>query len=203
MEQFLGMNFFFIVIIIIRKISSENLYSSNSKVQFLRLDGDIMFGGLFSVHSKKEDQKSKNPCGPIKDDVGMQRLEAMLFAVQKINEERKILPSGLTIGVHIRDTCSSDTFALEQSVDFIRGHIRSLDVSEQMECQDRALSPIAKAPLKPVVGVIGAAASTESIMVANILRLFKVSFWFSGIFSFYLFLTNQEITIFQIDSYFV
>lgn len=81
--------------------------------------------------------------------------------------------AGLTIGVNIRDTCSLDTYAMEQSIDFVRGHIRSLDVTDQFQCSDEQ-APVAKLPVKPVAGVIGASISSESIMVANILRLFKV-----------------------------
>lgn len=35
-----------------------------------------------------------DPCGPLKDDVGIQRLEAMLCAVQYINQHTNILPAG-------------------------------------------------------------------------------------------------------------
>lgn len=35
-----------------------------------------------------------DPCGPLKDDVGIQRLEAMLCAVQYINQHAHILPAG-------------------------------------------------------------------------------------------------------------
>ena len=35
-----------------------------------------------------------DPCGPLKDDVGIQRLEAMLCAVQYINQHAHILPEG-------------------------------------------------------------------------------------------------------------
>lgn len=173
----LNLNMFLVLLVVSRSWLSAGLKSedvvTNANRNYIRIEGDIMFGGLFSLHSHKEDQKSKNPCGPIKDDVGMQRLEAMLFATKRINAEKTILPAVFRLGAHIRDTCSSDTYALEQSVDFIRGHIRSLDVSDQA-CYDGGF-PSTRTPINPVVGVIGAAASKESTMVANILRLFKVS----------------------------
>ena len=134
----------------------------------LRLDGDIIFGGLFPMHEKG---KNGEYCGMIKKEKGIQRLEAMLFAVEKINNNMSLLP-GLTIGVHILDTCSFDTYALEQCMDFIKAQLTTIDRGDY-KCDDGHTPKYIR--LKPVVGVIGAASSPVSIMVANILRLFKVS----------------------------
>ena len=78
-----------------------------------------MFGGLFPMHEKGKDGKN---CGKIKKEKGIQRLEAMLFAVDRINKDQKLLPN-ITIGMRILDTCSYDTFALEQSMDFIKAQL--------------------------------------------------------------------------------
>lgn len=134
----------------------------------LRLDGDIILGGLFPMHEKGQGGQL---CGDIKEDKGIQRLEAMLYAIQKINKDPTLLPN-IRLGVHILDTCLRDTYALEQSLDFIKAHMNTLDVADY-QCED-GRRPI-HTPSKPVAGVIGAAASPVSIMVANILRLFKVS----------------------------
>lgn len=132
-------------------------------------DGEIIFGGLFPMHEKG--QQGDGRCGKIKKEKGIQRLEAMLFAVQRINDDQKLLP-GIHIGVHILDTCSSDTYALEQCMDFIKAQITTIDNTDYY-CDNGKIPQYT--PIKPVVGVIGAASSTVSIMVANILRLFKVS----------------------------
>jgi len=133
----------------------------------LRQDGDIIFGGLFPMHEKGQNGEN---CGDIKREKGIQRLEAMLFAVDRINKDKTILP-GLKIGVHILDTCSFDTYALEQCMDFIKAQLTTIDLADY-KCQDGQSPKYVR--LKPVSGVIGAAASTVSIMVANILRLFQV-----------------------------
>lgn len=52
-------------------------------------------------------------CGRVNEDRGIQRLEAMLFAIDRINMDSAVLP-GVSLGVHILDTCSRDTYALEQ-----------------------------------------------------------------------------------------
>ncbi|ELU03139.1 hypothetical protein CAPTEDRAFT_198326 [Capitella teleta] len=135
----------------------------------IRIDGDIILGGLFPMHEKGVGGKM---CGAIKEEKGIQRVEAMLFAVDQINADPKLLRQfNITLGVHILDTCLRDTYALEQSLEFIKAHMSTLDVTEY-KCAS-GQTPI-YSPKKPVAGVIGAAASPVSIMVANILRLFKI-----------------------------
>ncbi|CAB1331601.1 unnamed protein product [Coregonus sp. 'balchen'] len=131
----------------------------------IRLDGDIMLGGLFPVHSRGE---RGVPCGELKKEKGIHRLEAMLFAIDLINKDPELLPN-VTLGARILDTCSRDTYALEQSLTFVQALIER-DGSD-VRCANGD-PPIFAKPDK-VVGVIGAAASSVSIMVANILRLFK------------------------------
>ncbi|XP_036357359.1 metabotropic glutamate receptor 8-like [Octopus sinensis] len=137
-------------------------YETEKKI---RIDGQVVFGGLFPMHEKGQDGKS---CGSIKKEKGIQRMEAMLFAVDRINKDNYLLPN-ISVGVHILDTCSFDTYALEQSMDFIRA--RNLNTMDYT-CTDG--SPPKYSPKTSVVGVIGAASSLVSIMVANILRLFKI-----------------------------
>lgn len=133
----------------------------------IRLDGDIILGGLFPVHSRGD---RGTPCGELKKEKGIHRLEAMMFAIDLINKDPELLPN-ITLGARILDTCSRDTYALEQSLTFVQALIER-DGSD-VRCANGD-PPIFTKPDK-IVGVIGAAASSVSIMVANILRLFKVS----------------------------
>ncbi|XP_059402380.1 metabotropic glutamate receptor 8-like isoform X2 [Carassius carassius] len=132
----------------------------------IRLDGDIILGGLFPVHSRGE---RGAPCGELKKEKGIHRLEAMLFAIDLINKDPDLLPN-VTLGARILDTCSRDTYALEQSLTFVQALIER--DSTDVRCASGE-QPIFAKPDK-IVGVIGAAASSVSIMVANILRLFKI-----------------------------
>lgn len=143
-------------------------YFGDTTAEVIKLPGDIIIGGLFPMHEKGTGGRI---CGAIKEHKGIQRVEAMLYAIDMINNDPRILPN-ITLGVHILDTCLRDTYALEQSLDFIMPHMRTLDAS-RYQCSS-GVSP-GHTPGKPVAGVIGAAASPVSIMVANILRLFKVS----------------------------
>ncbi|KAK1789946.1 hypothetical protein P4O66_002267 [Electrophorus voltai] len=131
----------------------------------IRLDGDIILGGLFPVHARGE---RGVPCGELKKEKGIHRLEAMLFAIDLINKDPELLPN-VTLGARILDTCSRDTYALEQSLTFVQALIER-DGSD-VRCANGD-PPVFTKPDK-IVGVIGASASSVSIMVANILRLFK------------------------------
>ncbi|XP_028265507.1 metabotropic glutamate receptor 4-like isoform X1 [Parambassis ranga] len=132
----------------------------------IRIDGDISLGGLFPVHARGNDGKA---CGELKKEKGIHRLEAMLFALDRINNDNELLPN-ITLGARILDTCSRDTHALEQSLTFVQALIEK--DSTDIKCLSGG-PPIITKPER-VVGVIGASASSVSIMVANILRLFKI-----------------------------
>ncbi|XP_057278867.1 metabotropic glutamate receptor 7 isoform X6 [Pezoporus wallicus] len=140
----------------------QEMYAPHS----IRLEGDITLGGLFPVHAKGPPGV---PCGDIKKENGIHRLEAMLYALDQINSDPDLLPN-VTLGARILDTCSRDTYALEQSLTFVQALIQK-DTSD-VRCTNGE-PPVFVKPEK-VVGVIGASGSSVSIMVANILRLFQI-----------------------------
>ncbi len=141
---------------------SQEIYAPHS----IRVEGDVTLGGLFPVHARGVPGM---PCGDIKKENGIHRLEAMMYALDQINGDDELLPN-VTLGARILDTCSRDTYALEQSLTFVQALIQK-DTSD-VRCTNGE-PPVFVKPEK-VVGVIGASASSVSIMVANILRLFQV-----------------------------
>ncbi|XP_056380979.1 metabotropic glutamate receptor 7 [Hyla sarda] len=143
-------------------VSGQEPYAPHS----IRLEGDITLGGLFPVHARG---LSGMPCGDIRKENGIHRLEAMLYAIDQINSDPELLPN-ITLGARILDTCSRDTYALEQSLTFVQALIQK-DASDA-RCTNGE-PPVYVRPEK-VVGVIGASESSVSIMVANILRLFQI-----------------------------
>ncbi|KAF7989291.1 hypothetical protein HCN44_007965 [Aphidius gifuensis] len=149
------------------KDSNQHVNEEGSKL--IRFDGDIIFGGIFPMHEQIPVLRGHSPCGPIKEEKGVQRLEAMLFALDEININQELLPN-TTIGALILDSCSSDTYALDQTMEFVRSYMNQ-DMTEY-RCENG--KPPLYVPHKSVTGVIGASFSVVSIMVANILRLFKI-----------------------------
>ncbi|XP_046825343.1 metabotropic glutamate receptor isoform X2 [Vespa crabro] len=146
-------------------ISRSRIHSERESVL---IPGDIVLGGLFPVH-----EKGGSACGPNVYNRGVQRLEAMLFAVDQINRETRILPD-IMLGVHILDTCGRDTYALNQSLHFVRASLSNLDISV-LECADRSTPRVKKtASAGPIFGVIGGSYSSVSLQVANLLRLFHI-----------------------------
>ena len=181
----------------------------------------------------------------INKDRGIQRLEAMLFAIDKINNDTKLLPDvkvsnllrinrtwiepdrqqrrwrlsmrpsaspihssidsimagvlfccwlfkriiwnvdcnnepfikfttdcDIQLGAIILDTCSSDSYALNQSLEFIRASINTVEGSA-FSCTDGSI-PRPKYGTKIIRGVVGGSYSEVSLQVANLLRLFRI-----------------------------
>uniref|UniRef100_A0A8C3T9Q1 Metabotropic glutamate receptor 3 n=1 Tax=Chelydra serpentina TaxID=8475 RepID=A0A8C3T9Q1_CHESE len=148
--------------------SSPNPSYSTVAKKEISTEGDLVIGGLFPVHEKGS---SIEECGKINEHRGIQRLEAMLFALDEINKDQRILP-GITLGAHILDTCSKDTYALEQSLDFVRASLTRVDGSEHI-CPDGSYAIHDDVPMA-ITGVIGGSYSDVSIQVANLLRLFQI-----------------------------
>ncbi|MEE6507222.1 hypothetical protein FKM82_029852 [Ascaphus truei] len=151
---------------------SKGVLLSSSDHNFVRkeikFEGDLVLGGLFPINEKGGGVEE---CGRVNEDRGIQRLEAMLFAIDHINRDSSLLP-GVKLGVHILDTCSRDTYALEQSLEFVRASLTKVDEAEYM-CPDGSFAIQENSPLL-IAGVIGGSYSSVSIQVANLLRLFHI-----------------------------
>lgn len=92
--------------------------------KLLRISGDVILGGIFPMHEQVSG-RSDAPCGAVKEEKGIQRLEAMLLAMDEINNDPDLLPN-ITLGALIIDSCSSDTYALEQSMEFVRSYMNQV-----------------------------------------------------------------------------
>jgi hypothetical protein len=83
------------------------------------VEGDLILGGLMMVH-EREDMYT---CGPVMPQGGIQALETMLYTLDVLNRDPKMIPN-VTLGAHILDDCDKDTYGLEMAVDFIKGRRR-------------------------------------------------------------------------------
>ncbi|KAK1136761.1 hypothetical protein K0M31_001298 [Melipona bicolor] len=157
-----------VLLVSLHQLSVVSQSKAQSEREAVLIPGDIVLGGLFPVH-----EKGGASCGPNVYNRGVQRLEAMLFAVDQINRDKKILPD-ITLGVHILDTCGRDTYALNQSLHFVRASLSNLDINV-LECADKSVPRMKKtASAGLIFGVIGGSYSSVSLQVANLLRLFHI-----------------------------
>ena len=130
-----------------------------------------MIGGLFPVH--ETEMSGKSFC---KDAIqfarGIQRVEAMKYAIEKLNQDHKLRQSpllGIRVGALIKDTCGSPTYAQNQSLDFVMSSLSRLVSGKFVYISDHSTKP------EPFAAVVGASSSSVSIQVANLLGLFHVS----------------------------
>ena len=133
-----------------------------------REDKDFVFGGLFPIHADAPNSLGAR-CGEVRQERGLERMEAMLFALDKINSDPTILPD-LEIGYDIRDTCNSETIGLDEAIDLI---ITGSNLNIE-SCESVLANSTNGTASVPTSGIIGAASSRVSVPVASLGRLFRM-----------------------------
>ncbi|CAB1335547.1 unnamed protein product [Coregonus sp. 'balchen'] len=145
-----------------------------------RMDGDVIIGALFSVHHQPStEQVAERKCGEVREQYGIQRVEAMFHTLDRINSDPNLLPN-ITLGCEIRDSCWHSSVALEQSIEFIRDSLISIrdddnkDGTSRQWCIDGTPASQPPTTKKPIAGVIGPGSSSVAIQVQNLLQLFNI-----------------------------
>lgn len=138
--------------------------ANEEKESGIFIPGDIVIGGVFPVHGAGT---HNTPCATLNKERGIQRLEAMRFAVQQVNDDPNLL-KGVTLGMRILDSCSDATYALDESIEFV---MSTLAASQVGRCPPSSNSTKSR---HTIVAVIGAAYSKVSKQIANLLRLFQI-----------------------------
>ena len=136
------------------------IYAEDNRIRGFRdhEDKDFVLGGLFAVHGIS--------C-QLLGTSGVERIEAFLYALDLINNDPNLLPN-ITLGYDIRDTCGSETVALDETVEMIF----SQGLVDANECNEIVFSGGLNDTSLPVSAIIGATTSQVSISVASLLRLF-------------------------------
>ena len=96
--------------------------SSSHKKESLTLyyPGDLKLAAVFPIHKSGENGA---PCDKIQKEDGIQPLEAMLFALDEINSNEKILP-GIKLGAIAIDSCDNPIQAAEKTLPLLKCFIR-------------------------------------------------------------------------------
>ena len=78
--------------------------------------GNITLGALLTVHGKE----GENECGKLLVS-GIGYAEAIIFAVEKINNDSNLLPN-VTLGYDIWDYCNNPGLAMKRSFEFVKNN---------------------------------------------------------------------------------
>ena len=117
--------------------------------------GDVTIGGLFPVHVR----------GGFRSKF-MSLAEAMVFAVEQINNDSKLLPN-ITLGYDITDTNLTNRRAMKTTLDYVNVH-KFAFMNPTLNESCLILPPN---PFSPVVAVVGTGNSRSSILVSNLLEV--------------------------------
>ena len=138
----------------------SNAKGSNRSYQ----SGDITLGGLFLLHYATEDGK----CGEL-FPTGLGHVEAMLFAIDKINKNPKLLPN-ITLGYDIRDYCESITKAMKHTYSFVRrNEIAFKSRVDYCSCSNNTNRT--ENDRIPMAAVIGPTDSGSAVVVGSLLEV--------------------------------
>ncbi|XP_062860381.1 extracellular calcium-sensing receptor-like [Trichomycterus rosablanca] len=136
------------------------------KLNGVRQSGDLILGGLFEVHfltvfpDLSFTSRPEEPYCEQFDMASFQQAQTMVFAIDEINRNPKLLPN-VTLGYHLYDNCVKLAVAFRAATALISG---TDQIVPNVDCDD---SP-------PVIGIVGDPGSTHSIAISSVLGLFRV-----------------------------
>uniref|UniRef100_A0A8C5HW76 Extracellular calcium-sensing receptor-like n=1 Tax=Gouania willdenowi TaxID=441366 RepID=A0A8C5HW76_GOUWI len=122
----------------------------------LAKDGEIMLGAIFSFHSSWKDRQDSFMRKPHLNFRDFQFAQAMLFAIEEINNSTDLLP-GITLGYKIYDICGSIA--------------RGVRVALALANGNENISTLSEAPCSrpgQVQVMIGETSSTPSMAIATV-----------------------------------
>ena len=121
-------------------------------------EGDIMLGGLFSVHRPADQLGSQ--CGELHlRELG--RMQAMIFAIERINNDTSLL-SNISLGYDIRDYCGNLSKAARLVYKLL-----TVDTCVNV-CQNATRK-------KAIISLIGPYESSTALFIGGILRMLNFS----------------------------
>ena len=110
------------------------------------VDKDFIIGGLFPVYDCSRDSELED----------LEMLEAMLFAIDRINNDMNLLPN-LTIGYDVRDSCNHTGIGLYEAYDIVEEYTTPRDNS----------TPV-------LLGIVGPAYTIVTHSVATLLGYYQI-----------------------------
>uniref|UniRef100_A0A8C2WIX1 G-protein coupled receptors family 3 profile domain-containing protein n=1 Tax=Cyclopterus lumpus TaxID=8103 RepID=A0A8C2WIX1_CYCLU len=136
----------------------------------LEKKGDIILGGLFSLHDMVVEPSLSFTSSPPPEQCTrfnfrtFRWMQTMIFAIEEINRDGKLLPN-ITLGYRIYDSCSTPHQALKAAMELV-GSERSSEVEGETQSKGTCRGTIP--------ALIGDGGSTQSLVVARFLGVFHV-----------------------------
>ncbi|KAG7222613.1 hypothetical protein INR49_016141 [Caranx melampygus] len=129
--------------------------------------GDVVLGGLFEMNffsTYSELSYTSEPEQPTChgfDVLGFKQAQTMLFAIDEINRNPKLLPN-VTLGYSVYDNCNKLGIGFRAALSLASGQ------EERVTLHETCVG----AP--PVLGIVGEDSSTRSIAISTVLGLYRV-----------------------------
>ncbi|XP_072895165.1 extracellular calcium-sensing receptor-like [Hemitrygon akajei] len=139
---------------------------AKNSLPHLAKDGDIVLGGIFTIHLDPIHDfhtynfTPKSPRCKSFEFESFRLAQTMIFAIEEINQNDKLLP-GIALGYQIHDDCSSSAIASNAALTLINGEEESV---EHLECRGSS----------NVAAIVGCDMSTSSIVTARIMGSFGI-----------------------------
>ncbi|KAK7905206.1 hypothetical protein WMY93_017813 [Mugilogobius chulae] len=132
------------------------------------MEGDYIIGGVFSIHYSMHtvipnytNQPEPLRCTGSVDSRELRFAQAMIFAIEEINNSSTLLP-GVTLGYQIHDSCASVPVAVQAAFHLVSGHVP--EYHPHQRCSQSGM----------VMGIVGESGSTPSISISRVTRLFNI-----------------------------
>ncbi|XP_047128541.1 extracellular calcium-sensing receptor isoform X1 [Hydra vulgaris] len=154
---------------LIKNATSINGYN---KISNLYQSGDVLLGGLFSIYPSNNNNDFCIHSRSTFLSHNYQMVEAMIFAVNSINNDSSILP-GIFLGYDIKDTCGTIDNSIRAVLNF--SFIRKYFFANDMCHFDRVLQKTAFSNESSLtIAIIGPESSNIARSIADFAGLFKV-----------------------------
>ena len=140
--------------------------------------GNIILGALNVLHTKD----SRDNCAEF-FPIGVGHTEAMMFTIEKINNDSSILPN-ITLGYDIRDYCETISIAVEETYEFVRD--RDLDrlcrnksfysstANETSSCCNDLATNFGDDISAPITAIVGPYDSATAVQIGSLLNVANV-----------------------------
>ncbi|KAH9514733.1 hypothetical protein Btru_023451 [Bulinus truncatus] len=134
------------------------------------LDGDVYIGALYGITDYGEGLKCSKRLRP--EYWVMEFIEATVFAVKKVNEDKRLLP-GITLGLVMLDCCRTMNAALAKGLHFLPKAPSNDCAVDLRPARNESSSKNGAVP-RNVVGVIGTFSSSSTVMLSYLYSVAKM-----------------------------